>query len=65
MTLRVKATLDMRLSKANITTCVFPAKTESGHIEPSSMKEQHRKAMSAPTRILREKTRREDVQLSP
>ena len=64
MTLRVKATLDMRLSKANNSAWVFPAKTKSGHIEPSSLKKQHRRAMSEATRILREKTRREDVQLS-
>ena len=54
MTLRVKATLDMRLSNSNNTAWVFPAKSESGHIEPSFLKKQHRTAMGEATRILRE-----------
>ena len=35
---------------------VFPAPTSSGHIEPSSLKKQHTKAVSEATRILREET---------
>jgi integrase len=65
MTARVKATLDMRLSKANGSAWVFPAQTKSGHIEPSSLKKQHPKAIAEGTRILREQTRKEDVRLAP
>jgi hypothetical protein len=43
----------------------FLAKTKSGHFEPLCVKKQQQKAISEATRILREKTRREDVQLSP
>ena len=60
MTPRVKATLDMRLSKANGSAWVFPAQTKSGHIEPSSLKKQHLKAIAEATRIMREETRRDD-----
>jgi len=63
MTARVKATLDMRLSKANGSAWVFPAQTKSGHIEPSTLKKQHLKAIAEGTRILREKTRKEDARL--
>ncbi len=58
MTARVKATLDMRLSKADGSAWVFPAETKSGHIEPSSLKIQHPKAIAEGTRILREETRK-------
>ena len=54
MTQRVKATLDMRLSKAAGSEWVFPAQTKSGHIEPSSLKKQHTKAVAEATGILRE-----------
>jgi hypothetical protein len=64
MTPRVKATLNMRLSKANGSACVFPAQTKSGHIEPSSLKKQQLKAIAEGTRILREETRRQDVRLA-
>jgi integrase len=56
MTARVRATLDIRLSKANGSGWVFPAQTKSGHIEPSSLKKQHAKAASEATRILRQET---------
>ena len=65
MTARVKATLDMRLSKVNGSAWVFPAQTKSGHIEPSSLKKQHPKAIAEGTRILREETKKEAVQLAP
>lgn len=65
MTARVKATLDMRLAKANGSAWVFPAQTKSGHIEPSSLKKQHPKAISEGTRILKEETRNGDVRLAP
>ena len=65
MTARVKATLDMRLSKASASAWVFPAQTKSGHIEPSTLKKQHLKAIAEGTRILREETKREDVELAP
>ena len=56
MTPAVKAILDMRLSKAAGSEWVFPALTRSGHIEPSTLKKQHLKAVSEATRILREET---------
>lgn len=65
MTPRVKATLDMRLSKASGGSWVFPAQTKSGHIEPSSLKKQHLKAIAEATRILREEKKKKDVQLAP
>jgi integrase len=48
-----------------VCTWVFPAQTKSGHIEPSTLKKQHVKAIAEGTRILREETRKEDVQLAP
>jgi integrase len=65
ITSRVKAIIDMRLSKANGSRWVFPAQTKSGHIEPSSLKKQHPKAIAEGTRILREETGRQDVHLAP
>jgi integrase len=59
MTPRVKAVLDMRLSKANRSDWLFPARTKSGHIEPSSLKKQHVKAISEATRLLRKEAKRE------
>ena len=57
MTPRVSAMLDMRLSKANGNGWLFPAQTKSGHIEPSTLKKQHLKAIAEGTRILREETK--------
>ena len=65
MTPRVKATVDMRLSRANGSTWVFPADTKSGHIEPSSLKKQHAKAIEEAGRILREETRNNNAKLEP
>ena len=65
MTPRVRATLGMRLSKASGGSWAFPAQTKSGHIEPSSLKKQHVKAIAEATRILREESKREDGQLAP
>ena len=62
---RVKATLEMRLAKATGGAWVFPAPTKGGHIEPSSLKKQHQKAIAEATRILREEMRREGVQFAP
>jgi integrase len=56
MTPNVQAILEMRLSKPASVAWVFPAATQSGHIEPSSLKKQHAKAVSEATRILREET---------
>lgn len=53
MTPNVQAILDMRRTKASGGAWVFPAPTRSGHIEPSSLKKQHAKAVSEATRILR------------
>jgi site-specific recombinase XerD len=65
MTARVKAILEMRLAKTNNNAWIFPAPTKSGHIEPSSLKKQHIKAIAEATRMLREATRNEDAQLAP
>jgi integrase len=65
MTPRVKAILEMRLSKSNGSTWVFPATTKSGHIESSSLKKQHGKAVEEATRIMREETGRSDQGLEP
>lgn len=46
MTPSVQAVLDMRLTEAAGGAWVFPASTRSGHIEPSSLKKQHAKAIS-------------------
>lgn len=56
MTPHVQAILEMRLSKPDRGEWVFPAPTASGHIEPSSLKKQHAKAVSEATRMLREET---------
>jgi len=56
MTPNVQAIMEMRLSKSAGGKSVFPAPTLSGHIELSSLKKQHAKAISEATRILREKT---------
>jgi integrase len=60
MTARVQAILDMRLVKAAGSKWVFPAPTKSGHIEPSSLKKQHAKAIQQATAMLRRETGRED-----
>lgn len=56
MTPNVQAILEMRLSETAGGTWVFPAETMSGHIEPSSLKKQHAKAVKEATRLLREET---------
>jgi integrase len=56
ITLNVQAILDMRITKAADAAWVFPARTRSGHIEPSSLKKQHAKAVSVATRLVREDT---------
>jgi integrase len=53
----------MRLSKANSSAWVFPAPTRSGHIEPSSLKKQHLKAIAEATRIMREGNKRDETKL--
>jgi integrase len=65
MTPRMNAILDMRLSRVNGSDWVFPAQTKSGHIEPSSLKKQHVKAISEATRLLREDSKRDDAELEP
>ncbi|MGP8247668.1 MAG: hypothetical protein ACLQVN_24535, partial [Bryobacteraceae bacterium] len=44
------------LAPAKASKCESRAKTRSGHIEPSSLKKQHAKAISEATRILRDET---------
>src|SRR5258707_6040104 len=47
MTDRVRGYLDMRLSGVNDGPWLFPSRTKSGHIEPSSLRKQHAKALAA------------------
>jgi integrase len=56
MTPTVQAIIDMRLSKAGRGEWVFPAPTKSGHVEPSSLKKQHARAISEATTILRKES---------
>jgi len=62
MTPRVQAILDMRLSKAASSEWVFPAATKSGHMEPSTLKKQHAKAIGQARAILRKQAKREDIE---
>lgn len=61
MTPRVQAILDMRLSRACGSQWVFPAPTKSGHMESSTLKKQHAKAIEEATKILRKQTGRHAV----
>jgi integrase len=61
MTPRVQAILDMRLSKVAGSQWVFPAPTKSGHMESSTLKKQHAKAIQEATKILRKRTKRDDA----
>jgi hypothetical protein len=54
----VVQTLEMRLTRANGSAWVFLEATRSGHIEPSSVKKQHVKAIAEATRILIEETQK-------
>jgi integrase len=64
MTPRVKAILEMRLAKAAGGEWVFPARTISGHIEPSSLKKQHARAVAEATAILRRQDNCKDSEFS-
>ena len=61
MTPRVKAILKMRFSRSKGEEWMFPARTKSGHIEPSSLKKQHAKAIREATKILRKQTKQKDA----
>ena len=65
MTSRVQALLLLRLSKAGASRWVFPAQTKSGHVEPSSLKKQHLKAIAEATQILRLESGSTDRRLEP
>ena len=52
MTARVQAIVEMRLAKTNGSEWLFPAQTKSGHIEPSSLKKQHARAIKEATALL-------------
>jgi integrase len=65
MTPRVRELLSMRLSKMTGSAWVFPAPTKSGHIEPSSLKKQHLRAMAEATQILRQETGDDSRKLEP
>lgn len=56
MTPKVKAVMEMRLEKSRGSKWIFPAPTESGHIEKSSLRKQHARAIKEATRLLREQT---------
>jgi integrase len=62
VTLRVGAILDMRISKVSGKGWIFPAGTKSGHIEPSSLKKQHAKAIREATAILRKQTEQKEAE---
>jgi integrase len=47
MTDRVRGFLDMRLSQFGETGWLFPSETRSCHMEPSSIRKQHAKALAA------------------
>jgi integrase len=61
MTPRLKAMLEMRLSRAAGSQWVFPAPTKSGHMESSTLKKQHAKAIEQATALLRKQTGLDDV----
>ena len=63
MTPRVRAILEMRLAKAE-GEWLFPAPTRIGHIEPSSARKQHAKAIKEATAILRKQTNQRDAKFS-
>jgi len=64
VTPRVRAILEMRLSDVK-SGWVFSAATKSGHIEPSSLKKQHARALVEATQLLREERKSADVQIDP
>jgi integrase len=47
MTPRVQSLLEMRVACTAPDGWLFPAKTKSGHIEPSSLRKQHAKALES------------------
>lgn len=61
MTPRVRAIVGMRFSKSEGGEWLFPAHTRSGHIEPSSLKKQHAKAIREATTILRKQAQQKDA----
>lgn len=56
MTARVRGSIELRLGKSRGSRWIFPAPTESGHIEKSSLRKQHLTALLEATRLLREQT---------
>lgn len=52
MTARVKAIIEMRLEKSRGSKWIFPADTDSGHIEKSSLRKQHETALRKATQLL-------------
>jgi site-specific recombinase XerD len=62
MTARVRAIIEMRLEKSRGSKWIFPAPTESGHIEKSSLRKQHATAIREATRLLREQTGNKSMQ---
>jgi integrase len=65
MTPRVQSILEMRLSALDGSEWVFPAQTRSGHIEPSSLKKQHSRAIAEATKVLRQQSAFRDRKLDP
>jgi integrase len=62
---RVKALLEMRLERLQGSPWIFPAPTRSGHIEPSTLKKAHRKAIKEATNLLSEETGDKAAGLEP
>jgi integrase len=61
MTERVRDIVAARLTGVMGQPWLFPAPTASGHIEPSTLKKQHPKAIEAATMILQQETGSKDV----
>jgi site-specific recombinase XerD len=56
MTPRVKAILEVRLGLSAGSRWIFPASTQSGHIEKSTLRKPHATTLREATRMLREQT---------
>jgi integrase len=65
MTPRVKAVVEKRLKDSARNVWVFPSQTRSGHIEPSSLKKQHARAIREASQMLRDESGRRDAKLEP
>ena len=56
MTNRVRAIIEMRLEKSCGSKWIFPAATQSGHIEKSRLRKQHATAIKGATKLMQVQT---------